>query len=82
MNVRGLVGAVALSTVGVVGAVAAPAAAGAVTTINVTLDCTGRYPVHVMHELQPLQLRILNAAVAYVNSHPALGTQCTVTINP
>lgn len=80
MKVRGLVGAIALSTMGVVGAVAAPAAAGSTTTISTTLDCTGKYPVHVTYALQPFQLRILNAAVAYVNSQPALGTHCTVTV--
>jgi hypothetical protein len=79
MNVRGLVGVVALSTIGVVGAAAVPAAAGSVTAISTTLDCTGKYPVHVTHDLQPFQVRILNAVVAYINSHPALGTQCTVT---
>jgi hypothetical protein len=79
MNIRGLVGVAALSTIGVVGVAAAPAAAGSVSTVRTTLDCTGKYPVHVTYSLQPFQVRILKAAVVYVNSHPALGTQCTVT---
>jgi hypothetical protein len=79
MNVKGLVGAVALSSIGVIGGVAAPAVAGSITTITTTLHCDGKYPVDASYELRPLQVRILKAAVDYINAHPELGTTCTVT---
>jgi len=82
MKVRPAFCALALASTSVIG-IAAPASAvtsTVVPTTQTTLICTGKYPVNASYLLTAGQVRVLKAAVNFINTHPNLfGTHCDVT---